>query len=634
MPAKNILTRSLRRKADALLAGNDLPAAAELYQRICRSDRGDLDARVMLGVVQLRQGQPERAAECCREALKIDAGHALAHHVLGSALEQLDQLEAAVSEFRAALRLRPAFANAHLFLGRVLARLGQNEEAERCHLEALELEPGLVAAMASLGSLYLNTGRPGEAERWLRKGLAIAPAHAAMLTTLGQALGAQGKDAEAVAVLESALRADPDSLDALLALGSLQSKCGDYDRALECYRRVSDLQPGNEYAIGARAQLLERRGEIEAAFGLLRPLVETGSTHISVALPFAELALQLDRGPEAIELLERALPDHADDPQGRIDLHYRLGKLLDRGGEYDRAFEHYRRANRLSAGIVAASTGLDGIDAQARRVLERSRDCDAEFWKSLPRAANGSECPVFVVGMPRSGTTLVEQILASHARVYGAGELTAMENIARSLCSGAAYRSGYPACLEGITAQRLEGQAQRHLRLLASLAGGDAERVVDKCPHNYIHLGLVSVLFPRARVVHVSRDPRDTACSIYFQAFTPLHAYACDLQAIGRHYHVYRQLMAYWEEVLDIDILHLRYEDLVAEPERHIRSLVDFCGLPWDPRCLEFHNTRRDVNTPSYGQVRRPMYRGSVGRWRHYRPHLEPLLQALEEGQP
>jgi tetratricopeptide (TPR) repeat protein len=628
MPRKNVLTRSLKKRAEALLSENRLPEAAELYAKVCNTDKTDTDAWVMYAIVQMRQGDLKSAEATCLHALKIDPSHALAHHALGSAFERQDRLDEALTEFQRAISLRPDFANAHLFLANTLARRGEYSEAESCHLKALKLAPDFVQAMASLGAMYINTARFGEAEDWLKKALGTEPGNTEILINLGQALVSQGKDGEALQVLERAVQSDPGSYRANYALGNILTKTGQYSHAMQCYKKAASIQPDDEYALGAQAHVLERRGELEEALSLLKPFVESGSTHEGVVLPFAELSLQLGNHDEAIRLLEQALSRNALDQQTCTEIHYKLGKLLDSAGNYDRSFEHYRKANEISRRVVTQVKGVDTIDAQAERIAQRVKTCGRDLWDAFPRANNSSERPVFVVGMPRSGTTLVEQILASHPEVHGAGELQAMEEIARSLCPGNGYQLSYPGGLADVSEQALEKHAARHLHQLDVLSGA-AARVVDKCPHNFMHLGLISLLYPRAHIIHIAREPLDTCSSIYFQLFTPLHAYACDLTRLGQYYRIYQKLMQYWNNVLSIPILNIQYENLVAEPEQVSRSLVEFCGLDWDDRCLEFYATKRDVNTPSYGQVRQPIYTKSVSRWKNYQAHLRPLMDAL-----
>lgn len=633
MARKNILTRSLRKRADASLAQNDLQEAAALYAKICATDKRDADAWVMRGVVHLRLEEPDVAEQYCSKALSIDATHALAHHVLGSALEKRGLRDNAEAEYRKAISLRPDFSNAYLFLGNLLAAQERYKEAESAYHDALQVAPGQVAVMASLGTFYQNAGRYGDAEHWLRRALAVEPKNPDILLNLGLALASQGKDDEAAILLEKAVRQAPDSYQANYAFGNILTKSGFYDRALQCYRKATEINPGDAYAVGAQAHILERRGELDTALALLKPFVESGSTNEGIVLPFAELALQEGQVDEAVSLLEITLRNTQLEEQPRMELHFKLGKLNDKRGDYGQAFDHYREGNALAASAAAQAQGIDSIDQQAERILRRCESLGRDFWSRRPSGeGNGSVRPVFIVGMPRSGTTLLEQILASHPAVYGAGELQAVEEIARSLFPGDGYRSAYPAGLDRIDSGLLERAASRHLQQLDAM-GGKAERVVDKCPHNFIHLGLIERLFPRAHVIHIVRDPVDTCLSIFFQVFTPLHAYACDLRKLGRYHVTYSRLMDYWKQVIDLPVLDIRYEQLVAEPEQVIRRLVEFCGLDWDDRCLSFHANRRDVNTPSYGQVRKPIYSASVARWKHYREYLEPLLAELESGQ-
>ena len=251
-----------------------------------------------------------------------------------------------------------------------------------------------------------------------------------------------------------------------------------------------------------------------------------------------------------------------------------------------------------------------------------------EKLSALPRSDNQSQTPVFIVGMPRSGTTLVEQILDSHSQVFGAGELTLTENTDVALCTRTGQRKNYPLYLSDTTQQMLNDAANRHLEKLKALAP-DAARVLDKMPHNFRYLGLIELLFPRARVIQCARDPLDTCLSIYSHDFNGMHGYSTDLAWLGQYFLEYQALMDHWIQVLTIPILVVNYEDIVVDQERMTRKLVEFCGLPWEEQCLHFYRNKRSVNTFSYDQVRRPIYNKSVARWRHYEGYLGPLKRAL-----
>jgi hypothetical protein len=231
--------------------------------------------------------------------------------------------------------------------------------------------------------------------------------------------------------------------------------------------------------------------------------------------------------------------------------------------------------------------------------------------------------------MPRSGTTLVEQIVASHPGAYGAGELPDVKQMTSSMPSlWESEAPDYPHCLSYLDSEKMDRMAHAYLRRLGEY-NSDCARVVDKMPHNFFHVGLLCLLFPRARIIHCMREPADSCLSIFSKPFISQHAYGTELRTLGRYYAEYLRLMAHWREVLPGRMYEIKYEDLVSDQEHYSRELIEYCGLDWDDRCLEFYNSRRPVVTASYAQVRQPIYSSSIGRWRHYERHLQPLLDEL-----
>jgi hypothetical protein len=253
----------------------------------------------------------------------------------------------------------------------------------------------------------------------------------------------------------------------------------------------------------------------------------------------------------------------------------------------------------------------------------------AENAARRPRAVNKSRLPIFIVGMPRSGTSLIEQILASHSEVYGAGELEDLPALVDSLAEMVGSKTPYPQCVDILKRKGLDEIAQRHLGKLAGLSM-KAARVTDKMPHNFLHLGVIDMLFPGARVIHCMRDPIDTCLSIYSLPFNASHHYSSDLVNLGAHYQRYQGLMAHWKKVLRVPMLDIQYEELVNNQEEVTRKMLDFCGLGWEERCLRFYESERSVVTFSYDQVRRPLYKKSVARWKNFEQHLGPLIKALQ----
>ena len=292
---------------------------------------------------------------------------------------------------------------------------------------------------------------------------------------------------------------------------------------------------------------------------------------------------------------------------------------------YEQAFRCYRQGNDLMP------VTFDPWSA------ERDLQIFLDYWNErylaeAPRARkhNKRKRPVFIVGMPRSGTSLLEQILASHPSVHAAGELQDIPDIAVSLPSRLGSSLPYPVCLEKATQGVVDDIARSYLKKLEALSPKSATVVTDKMPDNFRHLGLIQLLFPKALVIHCVRDPMDTCLSCYFQNFSGEHDYSYNLRNLGTYYRLYERLMRHWKRVLNLKILDVRYEELVMGTEETTRNILDFCGLPWNARCLEFHKTRRAVVTSSYDQATQPIYHGSLRRWVHYQPYLEPLCNGLQ----
>ena len=239
--------------------------------------------------------------------------------------------------------------------------------------------------------------------------------------------------------------------------------------------------------------------------------------------------------------------------------------------------------------------------------------------------------PVFIVGMPRSGTSLTEQILASHPEVFGAGELNDINESIAKLPAMIRNNNTYPGCIKDLNQEIADKLAQEYLTRLDSFST-EKKRITDKMPHNFVNLGLISLLFPEARIIHCLRDPRDTCLSLYFQDFGWIHPYATRLENLGNYYVQYKRLMKHWTSVLDTPILTIQYEDIISDQEHISRELVNFCGLDWHDDCLQFYASTRTVATASYDQVRQPIYKKSIGRWKNYEKHLDPLTMALGEG--
>jgi tetratricopeptide (TPR) repeat protein len=574
-------------------------------------------------------GEKEQALAHFRRAAEIDPGAAEAHSNLGQFLLERKQLDEALVHCREAVRLRPGFAPAHSNLGNVLREMNRLAEAKAAYAEALRLSPGVGMIHNNIAQTLQEEGRLEDAVGWYRRALELDAGAARIHSNLASALMEQDKQDEPIACYEQARRLDPGYAPAVNGLGWVRHEQGRYDEAQALYREALRLDP-----------------ELTAARCNLGTVLEELSDFTQAERCFRE-ALQLDpRLPGALAqlatLLRKKLPD-ADltamrqllaDPylsEGqRSCLHFGLAQALDARGDYEQAGEHLGHANRLAAAELCKRDHAYDPGAHARFVDQLIAAFSPEFFEGMRGLGVPSDRPIFIVGLPRSGTTLTEQILASHSQVFGAGELRLARDDFESVGAGDASEGACAQALGRLDAELVRTVALRHLERLHEL---DAEKahVVDKMPDNHLYLGLLAVLFPRAKFIHCRRDVRDVAVSCWMTNFRHIR-WANDPEHIAARFHDYERLTEHWRRVLPVDVLEVDYEETVADLEGVARRLVAWCGLEWESGCLSFHEGKRPVRTASVAQVRQPVYVRSVGRWRHYEKALGGLFARLVPG--
>jgi len=582
----NESTQQICELAQACLDRGDASQAYSLFVHACELDDSNAEAWMMRGALSGEMGDVSGALACLRRAIELQPGLADAHLMLAHILQAQGDNKGALASGRAAVAADKDFIEAWTFTGAMAGSLGQYHLAEHCCREAIRLQPDNANAHVNLGSTLQQQERYEEAEASFRK----------------------------------ALTCQPGLIEAHFGLADMLLLLGRDDAALEAYRTASALAPNDPRALVGEAVALEHRGDLDAARQCLEPLLAGGAIDDFIANAWLQVATETGDAEQALALGERQL-DKPGDGRQRINLHFALGKICDRLSRYDRAFKHYAAGNRLMGARFDAQANRAGIDQLIQCFSN-------EFLERAPRATERVETPVFIIGMPRSGTSLVEQILASHSQVYGAGELTDMPEMGNRLAESLGSPRGYPSCVNEVTAEVLDNLGGRYLARLAELSGG-VMRVTDKMPVNFLKLGLIELLFPGARIVHCRRDPLDTCLSCYFQPFTRGYDYSYDLRYLAAYYRDYERLMDHWRTVSGLQMLEVGYEDLVSEPEIWTRRLISFLGLEWEEGCLHPHETRRAVATSSYDQVRKPIYRHSAGRWKNYRQHIQPLIDAM-----
>jgi Tfp pilus assembly protein PilF len=562
----------------------------------------------LLGLSLTRQDKD--ALQALNTAVRLLPDDAGAHNNLGNALARHGRLAAAVASFRRALHLRPDFAEAHNNLGRAAFDLGEFDQASASCRRALDLNPRYAEACDNLGSALLALGLIDDALTSFRRALAIDPQFVEAHTNLGAVLLRLGQPDAAAASYRQALQLNPQLAAAHCNLGIAQRLQGRTAEAQASCRNALAIDPQCAAAFAVLAECCADCGEFAQAEGLFRRAISIEAESPEAWAGLARLRkMSHTDAPwlaQVQRIVEKGLPPHRE-----ICLRYAIGKYFDDVRDFEQAFVQFRRANELTAQRRAAHDRRQLT--QTVDLIARSYDRD---WVRRPRTgAVDSNRPVFIVGMLRSGTTLAEQILASHPAVFGAGELTFWNQAA------AAYRPG-EANLAALGAD--------YSRVLQTLSG-DALRVIDKMPTNFAHLGLIHAALPDARIIHMRRNPLDNCLSIYCQHFETTVSYANDLEDLAHYYTEYHRVMEHWRSTLPENVvLDVPYEGLVADQETWSRKMLEFVGIPWDPCCLEFHRTQRTVITASKWQVRQRMSAASVARWRNYEKFLAPLLPLLE----
>jgi tetratricopeptide (TPR) repeat protein len=578
---------------------------------------------------QHQSGNLAQAERLYREVLRLEPGNALVLFFLGTACHQQERTGEAIALYRQALRLQPDLAEAYNNLGVLYKSQYNFSDAIPCFQQALRFNPCNAQAHNNLGNAYQQLSHAKEAVPCYREALRLLPDYAEAHNNLGAALRDQGKMEEALACYREALRLNPNYAEAFVNLGVAISEQGKIDEAVSCYRRALQLQPNMPDVHHNLSDAFLEQGKLADALFHTQETLRLNPDYPHALYNQALLAVQgWTTFPDSqVQRTRRLLAGANLLPSHASLLHFALANVLSGRGRYDEAFAHYREANILRRNIFHETGTVFNAQYHEQHIDRLIGFFDTEFFRRVQYIGSDSEVPVFIVGMPRSGTTLVEQILSNHPQIHGAGELNDMNQVIAALPAHLGTEGGFPDYLARLDQRTAPALTALYLERLAEL-GGRAARVTDKMPENYLHLGVIAALCPRARVIHCRRDTMDVCLSCYFQNFKGL-PFAWDLEDIGRYHVLYERLMAHWRAVLPLRMCDLVYEDLVADQEGVSRRLLAFCGLEWDARCLAFHDNQRPVQTASKLQVRKPLHSGSLGKWRRYEAHLAPLLKIV-----
>jgi len=567
-------------------------------------------------------GNLEAAVASYKQALKIKPDYVEVHNNLGTALFDLGQLDAALASFRRVLKIRPDYAEAHHNLANVLRDLGQSDAAAKSYRRVLKINPYHAEAYNNLGVIFKNSDRFDKAVASFERALEIRPDYFDALNNLGNAFRNLGQLDSAVASFERALEIKPDEAMAHHNLGMALRDIGQLDAAVASFERALVIKPDDAPAHHNLGHALRDTGQLDAAVASYQRALEIKPDYPAVYNDLSTLKTYTPDDAQ-INLLENLLSDSKADESDRMHLCFALAKVYDDTGEYDRSFDYLREANRLRKKELNYNIG------DAERSFSRAREIyGSQAFDTALSDGHTAIQPVFIVGMPRSGTSLVEQILASHSNVYGGGELGVMDRLLMSLTLklpepvvGQNGRQPYQSEIDTLR--------NIYLEVLTSL--NVPEKIVtDKTPHNFIWLGFIMAAFPTAKIINLNRDPRAVCWSMYKHYFTSESlGYAYDMEDLAQFYKLYIEQISYWREHLPNAIYDVCYEDLTENQETETRKLLEFCELDWEEHCLSFHKTKRVVKTASAAQVRQKMYKGSSEAWKKYEAQLQPLIKSL-----
>ena len=647
--------------AEACRMSGDVEGAEDAARKAVALIPHSPDAHNHLGLALQALGRFEESAAAYRDALELRPDFALAHNNLGGVLRELDRTDEALAAYREAVRLAPDLPLALSNLGQMLLEKGEKDEAEKYCERAVELAPNFPEGLSNLGNVLRARDNMKEAKDCYRLALKMRPNVAMIHGNLGQALQQEGNLDEAIKCYNRASALDPTSPRFESYLASALADKEDYAGAVEHYRKALALKADFPEALNGLGAVLHEQGDFKGAIAAfeeaLKKKPDFADAYSNLAAAHAELG-DLERANHYYREAIRCDPDYTgaysvlathlrdklpdDDIQKMKDflarehlsdwkrstLNHGLAHYYDAKKDYARAAEHAALGNKYRLEVWTRQGKTYNRDDHANFVSFLIKQFQTPFFERVKGWGLDTEVPVFVVGMPRSGTTLLEQILGSHPRMFGAGELPIAKETFDQVPKWMNVQAAPAVCMPHVTREIVQQAGKEHLsRLLVH--SPSADRIVDKMPDNYLWLGFLAAIFPRAKFIYSKRDVHDVAVSCWITNFKQIR-WACDQEDIAGRIKSHLRIMDHWRAVLPVPVLEVEYEQTVEDLEGVARKMIDFCGLEWDPACLAFHESKRTVRTASLTQVRQPVYKKSVQRWKNYEEALKPLFATID----
>ena len=596
-----------------------LQQAQDVCRRILRKQQRP-DAILILGKIAHEQREFKVAVERYQQFLGLMPDHEQTHFNLGVVLEELGRTEPAIEHYKKSIGIAADNAAVHRQLGDAYTKLQRWEDAIEAYQQVLAIQAEDVDTIIKLGNAFIAAQLLTESILLYEQALTILPDNALVHRQLGASLQRTGQTNKAIECFEQALRLRPDYVGARLDLARVLRQLGRAEEALVPLEEAIDLEPVDGEAHISLALTLRQLGQTELAierleqFLTIRPTCGSAYYHISMIKPKQAF----------IPAVEKVISQPNLSKGDAMYCHFALGNFFDSGKSFDQAFRHILRANTLQR-----ETFTYDAKENSQTVDSLIKVYSKGFIQGKRQFGSASQLPVFIVGMPRSGTTLTEQILSCHALVHGAGEIEAFPAVNHSIAQQLKYAKPHPECMSLIDRKMVEEYSARYLQEL-TLHCPTAARITDKQPGNFARIGLIKTLFPDARIIHCQRNPLDNCISLFFHCFMPFKC-SFELRELGQYYLDYQRLMSHWQNLIPGEIFTVRYEELVVDQEKVSKQLIDYLGLEWDEKCIDFHNNERNVMSPSNIQVRQPMYKRSMNKWKNYERHIQPLINMLQQ---
>ena len=607
--------------ARASIAAADLDVAARHARRAVDLYPDFLAARETLGDVLLAEGHASEALDAYEQVLRLDANYPAIQERIARARALLEAHDVTGIVGGRLKRRQMAFAE-QIREAAQHERAGKRDQAEAIYRNILKADPEHVEASRLLAGVAAAHEQYREAIVFLRRAVELAPDYARAWVDLAN-VQRQLEDYEAA--LETAhkvIELTPDKAEAHMLLAGILGAAGRYDEAIEVYERVLELAPDKAGALCGMAHHLKTIGRREDAVAAYRGSIAISATHAEAYWSLANLKTFRFEDHE-VEAMQALLEAHDLDDEGRAQVHNALGLEFEGRGDHDRAFDHFEQCNL----IRRRTESYDPVDTETTN--DRIIEMFDEAFLQQPAGSDAHPVPIFVVGLPRSGSTLIEQILASHSRVEGTHELADLSKVLRSIRQGVKRNARFPDFLSGIHSSGWGRIGRKYLESTAKHRQG-AAYFIDKNPNNFIFAGLIRLAMPNAKIINARRHPLDSCLGSFKQLFASGQPFSYDMTELAEYYLQYQRIMDHWHRVMPGFVLDVDYEDVVADLDNAVRRLLDFCGLPFEESCLRFHETERAVKTASSEQVRRPIYSTSVDLWRNYEPRLDTLVHIME----